>query len=154
MKINEKINELERQLNELKASLKEEAKDDRPITERVKTFKDACRVLGDNHQFVSEWSVVSEITNISPDLRAYFKLRIITAALNEGWEPEFTESEQRYSPWFEKTSNGIAFADVCFDDSFPYIGITARLAFKTSELAEYAGKQFEDIWADYLSIRE
>ena len=86
MGINKRINELEKQLNELKASLKEEAKDNRPITERVKTFKDACRALGDNHQLVSEWSVVSELTNISPDLRAFFKLRIITAALNEEWE--------------------------------------------------------------------
>jgi len=184
MEINGRIKELERQirqLNELKASLKEEAKDNRPITERVKTFKDACRALGDNHQFVSEWSVVSEITNISPDLRAFFKLRIITAALNEGWEPQFTEDEYRYFPWFylytqeewgkldeEKKESGVLFgghayygADAGFvfarSSSAPsyaraYFG--SRLCFKTDALARYAGRQFTALYADYLLVRK
>ena len=52
MEIRERINELGRQLNELKASLKEEAKDNRPITERVKTFEDAVYILGNEHPFV------------------------------------------------------------------------------------------------------
>ena len=30
---------------------------------------------------------------------AYQKLRIITAALNEGWEPEFKKDEYRYYPY-------------------------------------------------------
>ena len=34
------------------------------------------------------------------DILAYLKLRIICAALNEGWEPQFTEDEWRYYPWF------------------------------------------------------
>ena len=41
----------------------------------------------------------------SIDVVAYFKLRIITAALNEGWVPQFTEDEERWYPyltlWFE-----------------------------------------------------
>ena len=41
----------------------------------------------------------------SIDVVAYFKLRIITAALNEGWVPQFTEDEERWYPylilWFK-----------------------------------------------------
>lgn len=37
--------------------------------------------------------------NVNSDVVAYLKLRIITAALNEGWEPQFTQDEDRWFPW-------------------------------------------------------
>ena len=71
----------------------------KPITERIKTFKDACKELG-NHPFVKEYALINPFTNCySSDLVAYLKLRIIVAALNEGWEPKFTEDEYRYSSY-------------------------------------------------------
>ena len=67
------------------------------VTDRIKTFEDACRELGEGNTLVQEWKM-----NVikSPDVEAYLKLRIIVAALNEGWEPEFAEDEWRYSPYF------------------------------------------------------
>ncbi len=70
-----------------------------PVTERIKTFEDACRELGEVHCFVTEYRLLRERVN-SPDLLAYLKLRIICAALNEGCEPQFTEDEARWYPWF------------------------------------------------------
>lgn len=167
-------------LPELKEETAQKA-DNRPITERVKTFEDACRVLGDNHQLVSEWTAVSEITNISPDLRAFFKLRIICAALNEGWEPRFTEDEWRYYPWLllwteeelsEKSEEwktdrhlistgdyqtedyaGLAFAYSNYAPSYTYASIGSRLCLKSDTLAVYCGKQFISLWADFFLIR-
>ena len=167
-------------LPELKEETAQKA-DNRPITERVKTFEDACRALGDNHQFVSEWSVVSEITNISPDLRAFFKLRIICAALNEGWEPQFTEDEWRYYPWLllwteeelsEKSEEwktdrhlistgdyqtedyaGLASAYSSNAPSPTHAAIGSRLCLKSDTLAVYCGKQFINLWADFFLIR-
>ena len=167
-------------LPELKEETAQKA-DNRPITERVKTFEDACRVLGDTHQFVSEWSVVSEITNISPDLRAFFKLRIICAALNEGWEPRFTEDEWRYYPWLllwteeelsEKSEEwktdrhlistgdyqtedyaGLASAYSIHAPSHAYAYFGSRLCLKSDTLAAYCGRQFISLWADFFLIR-
>ena len=167
-------------LPELKEETAQKA-DNRPITERVKTFEDACRVLGDTHQFVSEWSVVSEITNISPDLRAFFKLRIICAALNEGWEPRFTEDEWRYYPWLllwteeelsEKSEEwktdrhlistgdyqtedyaGLACAYSTVAPSPANASIGSRLCLKSDTLAAYCGRQFISLWADFFLIR-
>ena len=67
--------------------------DNRPVTERIKTFEDAVKALGLNvdEDFCSE---------VDDDIRAYMKLRIIVKALNEGWTPQFTEDEWRYLPWF------------------------------------------------------
>jgi hypothetical protein len=44
---------------------------------------------------------------------------------------------------------GFAFGD--WANSYTYADHGARLCFKTSELAEYAGKQFEGIYREFLS---
>lgn len=76
----------------------------RPITERVKTFEDACRELGEDHPFVLAYQNTNlrdpEVAEENRDILAYMKLRIIAAALNEGWKPQFTEDEWRWYPWF------------------------------------------------------
>lgn len=150
------------------------------IKERVKTFEDACEVLGEEHSYVQEYRGVANINfDFTQDIIAYLKLRIICAALNEGWKPIFDEGECRYYPWFsicskkeyeklvgeEKqkcrvvglssysyslASGGLAFAYANYASSFSVSGYCSRLAFKTRELAEYCGKQFIDIWADFL----
>lgn len=147
----------------------------KPITERIKTFEDACKELG-NHPFVKEYALIDPFTNFySKDLIAYQKLRIIIAALNEGWEPKFTEGEYRYYPWFyfytkeqynkltdeEKeccvlrsgyytnSSYGFVYVYAYYDSSCSFSYNGSRLVFKTKELAEYAGKQFIDIYADF-----
>lgn len=150
--------------------------DNRPVTERIKTFEDACKALGENHQLVQEMSDAQMIGKLSPDLLAFLKLRVIAAALNEGWEPQFVKGEYRWFPWFylytqseidemteddrarvvlrsginASASGGVACADANYDSSFanPYSG--SRLAFKNSKLAGYAGQQFLDIWADFV----
>ena len=73
------------------------------IMERIKTFDDAFKELGEHHPLVKEYHkrhlFLEDDSDISSDLVAYLKLRIITAALNEGWTPQFTEDEYRYFPW-------------------------------------------------------
>lgn len=147
----------------------------KPIIERIKTFKDACKELG-NHPFVKEYALINPFANdYSKDLIAYLKLRIIVAALNEGWEPKFTEDEYHYFPLFyiftkeeyDKLNDkkkrycvlhsGSAHSNICFlyycahecDVLNSFNDLGSQLAFKTRELAEYAGKQFIDIYADF-----
>lgn len=150
------------------------------IMERVKTFEDACEVLGEDHQYVKayrEWMRISYAN--CKDISAYLKLRIICAALNEGWKPTFDENEHRYYPWFfvypkeeyesfaesEKeecciagitdsdsiASGGIAYAFSHFSSHSSGMYSGSRLALMTRELAEYCGRQFIDIWAEYLA---
>lgn len=149
--------------------------EEKPVTERIKTFEDAVHALGESHPFVVEWRIDD---NLSPDLEAYLKLRIICAALNEGWQPKFYKGEYRFYPWFriytkeeyeeleksEKKESRVVYrsssdANACGGVSCAYsssgyayvvTGFGSRLAFKTKELAEYCGKQFTDIWADYM----
>lgn len=151
------------------------------IKERVKTFEDACNELGDKHPLVSQYYRAFAAFNcevMTKELFAYLKLRIICAALNEGWKPTFDKEEHRYYPWFyictkeeyeefdedEKkkcrvvccSSNhlvadgGLIYVSVYNSFSYSHTHLGSRLAFKTRELAEYCGKQFIDIWADFL----
>ena len=78
----------------------EQNKDERPITERVKTFEDACKELGEDHKLVQQFKAIQEAIAEDKEATAYFKLGIITAALNEGWEPDFTNDDKyRYYPY-------------------------------------------------------
>lgn len=78
-----------------------------PITDRVKTFEDACKVLnaraeaGDEDAGIMLADYESNADNIKiGGIVAFMKLCIITAALNEGWKPTFDEDEYRWFPWF------------------------------------------------------
>ena len=145
------------------------------ITERIKTFEDALRVLGTPEEEISD-DFFKEYEKLGKDVVAYLKLRVITEALNEGWKPQFTTNEYRWFPWFElftqkeldnmddekksrvvlrscdyaNTNGGVAFVGADNDSSDTNTDYGSRLAFKTQELAKYAGKQFLDIWADYV----
>ena len=90
--------------NEMHKVFGEDTFKPKDIMERVKTFEDACRELGEDHPFVRAYngytSNIHEDNKNDTDILAFLKLRIICAALNEGWEPQFTEDEWRYYPWF------------------------------------------------------
>ena len=120
------------------------------VTERIQTFDDAFRALGAKHPLVREF--VNKISyNSSPDLEAYMKLRIICAALNEGWEADFSDfAQEKWFPWFCINNEELVFANAYNAWSYSYSYVRVRLAYKTKELAEYAGKQFVDIYQKLL----
>ena len=49
---------------------------------------------------------------------------------------------------------GVSYANANNDSSNTNANIGVRLAFKTSELAAYCGRQFLDIWADFVFLPE
>jgi len=171
--------------NEMHKVFGEETFKPKDIMERVKTFEDACRELGEDHPFVRSYNGyannIHENNKNDTDILAYLKLRIICAALNEGWEPQFTEDEWRYYPWFtlwtedelsEKSDEwktdrhlistgeyqtdyaGLVFAFSHSAPSATSASIGSRLCLKSDTLAVYCGKQFINIWADFCLIRK
>ena len=150
---------------------------EKDVRKRIKTFEDACHEIGIDAE---AWNRDKISLGLEPDVLAFLKLRIIVKALNEGWEPRFTEDECRYYPWFilytgeeynkldeeEKSRvvdrssysayalGGVSFAYAFYDSSCACAYIGVRLAFKTSELAAYCGRQFLDIWADFVFLPE
>lgn len=148
-----------------------------PVIERIKTWDDVVRELGyDPVERLLDHTERGDGFNFEPDEIAYIKLKAIAQVLNEGWTPQFTINEYRWFPWFvlytkeeidkmneEQRSRvvlrssdnadaygGVAYANAHYDSSYAYTYYGSRLAFKTKELAAYAGKQFIDIWADFV----
>ncbi len=120
------------------------------IMDKVKTFDDALKELGLGHPFVKEYDCLCN-AEISEHLIDYSWLCIITAALNEGWTPKFIEGECQYFPYFKVDIKGdLLYAGTGGGSEVVAANVGCRLAFKTRELAEYAGKQFTELYADYL----
>ena len=155
--------------------------DNRPVTERIKTVEDACNELGEENVLVQAYRTAEFNTsgnqNDVSDVVAYLKLRVISEALNEGWEPQFTTDERRWYPWFclytqeeidrmdEKKKKKIwlfgSSSSICANCGLAseysavawagsHASVSARLSVKSEALAKYFGQQFIDIWADYL----
>ena len=84
--------------------VEEKKADNSPVTERIKTFDDACNELGEENVLVQAYRTAEFNTsgnhNDVSDVFAYLKLRVIAEALNEGWQPQFTKDECRWYPWF------------------------------------------------------
>lgn len=175
--IDARIETLQEELEKLK---KQREWIEKPITERIKTFTDAVEELGSEHPLVKQYMAAANGNeSFTRNIIAYMKLLIIADSLNEGWKPQLTGYEYRWYPWFTlwteeelkekseewKANNklvlfgggslsgarcGLACAHSASawptSDSY----VSARLAAKSDELAHYFGKQFIDIWAEYL----
>ena len=120
------------------------------ITDRVKTFEDACKALGFKY---STNPIVDNVAVADYDaVNAFAKLCIIARALNEGWQPNWKDSsEYKYYPWFDLSSgSGLSFSDCVDWGSRSAVG--SRLCFKSRELAEYAGKKFKKLYEQYFLL--
>lgn len=138
----------------LTISLPEEKKTkSKKVTDRVKTFEDACAELGINTGDIVKLSVISELSGDAKSIGAYAQLIIITRALNEGWEPDWSNGDQpKYFPYFEANKAGSGFSYDDCDLWYAYSAVGSRLCFKTAELAKYAGEHFIEIYNEFLTL--
>lgn len=131
------------------------------ICERVKSYTDACAVLGVGK--MDEKAM--KASGFRPDEIARRKLETITEALNEGWRPDWNNTDEyKYFPWFyikpgagkdaEGKPSGAfaglanAITNYAASDTYAYIG--SRLCFHKRRTAAYAGDTFRDLYAQIL----
>lgn len=121
---------------------------------------------------------ISENDPETADIMAYAALRVIVEALNEGWKPQFTKGEWRWYAWYDLVSpeqiegmdeeeksrvvgrannNAYVYGGLVYSHAYDVSTSSgthhgSRLAFKNEELAEYAAKQFGEIFADFCFI--
>lgn len=167
------------------------------IMERVKTYEDACGVLGippvlngfglciceECGRTANRHGLLSFCQYLSKHDIAYFKLRVIASALNEGWTQQFTGDSVYYFPWFCLYKNREEWEHMSEDwkETHPYheigdeydteyagfasggstcsprylpVFFGSYICFKSEELAGYCGTQFADMWMDYFLPRK
>lgn len=121
------------------------------ITDRVKSFEDACQVLGISTN-------VPEVKGLprkhQKAIIANYKLIIIAEALNEGWKPNWQDSDEyKYYPWFDMSNPaGVGYSYTYNAASYSTASVGSRLCLKNRELAIYFGQTFTDLFNDSLLL--
>lgn len=124
------------------------------ITDRVKTYEDACKVLG--VEPINEQNAKAQ--GFRSDEIARRKLETIAAALNEGWKPDWNNTDQyKYYPYFyiQENAKGKGSAGLSYAATYGAAALTtahfgSRLCFYASRLARYASNQFTDLYEQIL----
>lgn len=121
------------------------------ITDRVKSFEDACQVLGISTN-------VPEVKGLprkhQKAIIANYKLIVIAEALNEGWKPNWQDSDEyKYYPWFDMSNPaGVGCSATYHAASHTHASFGSRLCLKNRELAIYFGQTFTDLFNDSLLL--
>lgn len=121
------------------------------ITDRVKSFEDACQVLGISTN-------VPEVKGLprkhQKAIIANYKLIVIAEALNEGWKPNWQDSDEyKYYPWFDMSNPaGVGYSYTNNTASHANANFGSRLCLKNRELAIYFGQTFTDLFNDSLLL--
>lgn len=122
------------------------------ITKKIKSYEDACKVLGLNPENQPCVDSVSEKDRNS--IIAYHKLIVIVRALNEGWEADFSNHDQyKYWNWLWVDTAGFVSASTYHAAAGAAAYVGSRLCFKNRKLAEYAITQFKSLYEEYLLIK-
>ncbi len=118
------------------------------IIDRIKTFEDACNELGISNDSCRPIFDEDE----DPDEIAYKKLKVIIAAVNEGWKPDWTDTNQKkWYPWFA-LSSGFGFSHSYYHDTYAYTAVGSRLCFPSQELSDYVATQFIDLYKQFITL--
>ena len=134
-----------------------ELNENKPLTfEDIKTYEIALNVL---EPCEDDIIYPTDVKSIIATKKLKHIYRIINH-LNNDWKPDWlNEKQYKYYPWFnavpncDKSENG-KLVFVCSNAHCRYglwaAFVGSRLCTYNSEVAEYIGKQFKDIYNDYL----
>jgi hypothetical protein len=115
----------------------------------IKTVEDAFKKNGYDSTKLPDLSMIPE--KFRTQLITCFMLMVIFEAINDGWEPNFSNHTQgKYYPWPWVSSSGFGFSrsDCHFASTITTVG--SRLCTDTSEKALYILDQFSDLWKNWL----
>jgi hypothetical protein len=110
----------------------------------IKTFKDACQALE-----LDPGKVTQETD--TKDEAAYKMIKVIVAAINQGWIPDWSnEDQKKWFPWFNVLSSGLGFQHSFYYYTLTFTYVGSRLCFESSEKAEHAGRQFIKLYENFI----
>ena len=122
---------------------------------QIKTFEDACKALNYDAE-LPNFSKVPE--KHKKALEAHYQLIIIAEAINEGWQPDWNNTDEyKYElfPDIEENKSklsgfGLAY-NFCVDWGSDTI-VGSRLCFQDTDKAKYCFETFKELWETYFLI--
>ena len=123
------------------------------VAPRIQSYEEACERVG--VEPLTEERI--KALELRPDEVARKKLEVITAALNEGWSPDWNNtSEYKYYPYFyieprkHGAYAGLSYASANITASNTIANIGSRLCFHEPDAARYAGRTFTELYEQLL----
>jgi hypothetical protein len=123
------------------------------ITDRIKTIGDVINILGENDDDVIDYRKAIKY-NFRLYTIANIALTMISKVLNEGWEADWTDGNQKkWYPYFKEdaSTSRFVFSDSAYADWFARTGGGSRLCFREESLAAFAANRFPDFYNHLLS---
>jgi len=124
----------------------------------LKTFEDACKILGiDPASVVAPGTVQEDTAALVALAKLFIIVRAANRLVNDGqdWKPDWNDDDQyKYFAYFwmdDNGSSGFQYGDFGYWLSYTVVG--SRLAFKTSEAARYIGETFTDLFKAFMVIQ-
>ena len=114
----------------------------------IKTFEDACAKTG--HDPITSLPFANPADGLQIAANGFVKACIVTEALNDGWKPNWEDSsEYKYNAMFNMRGG---FSSARYDIWSLRSFVSSRLCFPSAEIAIYAGKQFTDIFKQFMVL--
>lgn len=121
----------------------------RDTWEDIKTLEDAISKLGEVDNEVRQLRLLQNIPNLERRVVAGQELAVITKALNNGTVLDWDDSnEYKYIPWWY-LGKEFRLDIVSYYGSYSFC--SARLYYKSENLAQYSADTFKVIWKDYIN---
>lgn len=116
----------------------------------IKTFDDACKYFGTTEE---EFNL--KLGDLLPsDTFAYEQLKLIVKAINQGWTPDWGNTNQRkWWPYFN-LSSGFGFSSSSYFYGGTLTDTGSRLCFETEEKSNYAATQFLSIYEEFITVKK
>lgn len=120
----------------------------------IKTVEDAFKKCGLDPMVRPNVSMLPEKNGAF--LITAFLLSIVFEAINDGWEPDYSDSKQyKYFPWPWVSSSGFGFASSYYFYDHTTADVGFRLCTNTADKAKYVLNQFPDLCKEwYLNVKK
>ncbi len=113
-------------------------------------FEQACVILKINTT-LPDVSMLPERNQKA--ILAFYKLSVIIQCVNEGWEPNWRDwDERKYFPWFDVLHAGLGFSSTFNTASNTHASIGSRLCYKSAALAKEWSQKLLPLYEDYLLL--
>lgn len=146
--LSERLANLEKEAAEIKLFLKKSTGN---IMDRIKEMADVYAEAGVREEDVIPYP--NPVNAYQKGVNAFAKVSLICLVLNEVWVLNWKDSsEYKYYPLFDMrkaAGSGFSYSYCVYDDTYAAVG--SRLCYKSSELAIYAGAQFEQEYFEYMN---
>jgi hypothetical protein len=122
---------------------------------KITSFESACLALNVSSQLPNFDAAPAKHQKA---LLAHYQLVIIAEAINDGWQPDWSNSnEKKYQLWpdiveDENKPSGFGLSFDGYDCRGTNSTVGSRLCFKSSEAARYCFETFTTLWEDYFLI--